>query len=445
MGMKVSLILPSLNVVKYIRQCLDSVLGQTLSDIEVLCIDAGSNDGTREILQEYADMDTRIILINSPIKSYGYQVNLGISVAHGEYIGIVETDDYIKDNMYEYLYNLAIEHDADMVSADALMVNNVSNNNVGRNIFTGDYTSRYFQVWNNTDLLIRHVLDQSIWDGIYKRKFLLQRKIRCNESKGAAFQDIGFLQQVHTFAENVVFSNQTLYCYRADRPDSSTNMPGWLKYIRQEWQFIINHDMCMQEEWLVHKRAVITRLVLAFICELRRSLIQSNYHYTNTEWYAEYWWLRERTIQCVSDGMVIEAWLSVYERKQLWLLVNTENGFFDMLKLEYCFPKYESDMLLHWADEPSVIFGCGALGKKVYDILLQSGRTVKGFVDNNSELWGTEYDGIKIYPPEDLNSCLNDFSVIVCNVYYSEEICSQLRRLGINEAKIHVYSPNGVR
>ena len=71
MGMKVSLILPSLNVVKYIRQCLDSVLGQTLSDIEVLCIDAGSNDGTREMLQEYADMDKRIMLINSPIKSYG--------------------------------------------------------------------------------------------------------------------------------------------------------------------------------------------------------------------------------------------------------------------------------------------------------------------------------------------------------------------------------------
>lgn len=444
-GIKVSLILPSLNVAKYIRKCLDSVRGQTLREIEVLCIDAGSDDGTREILQEYADADKRIMLIDSPRRSYGYQVNLGIQLAHGEYIGIVETDDYVQDNMYGHLYDLARTYSVEVVHADAVIVEGDTDKKNIRHIFSLHNKTRYFKKWGNVDLLTRHITDQSIWDGIYKREFLLQWRIRCNESHGAAFQDIGFLQQIHTFANNVVFSDQALYCYRADRPDSSTNTPGWLKYIRQEWKFIIGHEMCNLDEWIVHKSAVMTRLVTAFMCELRRSLIQSNYQYTHAEWYADYLWLREHTIQCVSDGMVIEAWLSVDERRKLWLLVNTENGFFDMLKLENCFPKYESDMLLHWADEPSVIFGCGALGKKVYDILLQSGRAVKGFVDNNSELWGTEYDGIKIYPPEDLNSCLNDFSVIVCNVYYSEEICSQLRRLGINEAKIHVYSPNGVR
>lgn len=445
MGIKVSLILPSLNVAKYIRKCLDSVLGQTLREIEVLCIDAGSDDGTREILQEYADADKRIMLIDSLRRSYGYQVNLGIQLAHGEYIGIVETDDYVQDNMYGHLYDLARTYSVEVVHADAVIVEGDTDKKDIRNIFSLHNKTRYFKKWGNLDLLIRHIADQNIWDGIYKKEFLLRWHIRCNESQGAAFQDIGFLQQVHTFAESMLFSNKALYCYRADRPDSSTNKPGWLKYIRQEWQFITEHEMCTQDEWIVHKSAVMTRLVTAFICELRRSFIQSNYQYMNEEWYAEYLWLRERTIQCVSEGLVVEAWLSVDERKKLWLLVNTENGFFDMLKLENCFPKYEADRLLRWTDEPSVIFGCGTFGKKVHDMLLQSGKQINGFVDNNSELWGTEYNGIKIYPPEELNKCLREYSVIVCNVYYSEEICSQLRRLGVNEAKIHIYSPNGVR
>lgn len=445
MGKKVSLILPSLNVVGYIHTCLDSVLNQTLSDIEILCIDAGSDDGTREVLQEYAVRDKRIRLIDSDIKSYGYQVNLGMSVANGEYIGIVETDDYVHNSMYEHLYGLAKSYNAEVAHVDAIFFEDDLGIWEERHIFSGNNLNRYYNCLGNTDVLTTHLTDTNIWDGIYKRDFLCKCNIRCNESKGAAFQDIGFLQQVHTLAESFIYSDKAFYYYRKDRLDSSTNKPGWLKYIKQEWQFLLQGSLVLQPEWTRHKMAVITRLVQTFINELKRSFVVSRCSCTNVEWYAEYWWLRERTIQCVSDGMVIEAWLSVYERKQLWLLVNTENGFFDMLKLEYCFPKYESDMLLHWADEPSVIFGCGALGKKVYAILLQSGRTVKGFVDNNSELWGTEYDGIKIYPPEDLNSCLNDFSVIVCNVYYSEEICSQLRRLGINEAKIHVYSPNGVR
>lgn len=444
MTIKVSLILPSLNVVKYIKQCLDSVLRQTLPEIEILCIDADSSDGTKEVLQEYEKLDERIRVIISPYKSYGYQVNLGISKARGEYVGIIETDDYVDTHMCEYLYQMAKTYEADVVHSEAVFISGAGGFQK-QHIFSEKHNDRYYCRFGNTDLLITHLTGVHLWDGLYRNTFLRQRNICCNESKGAAFQDIGFLQQVHTLAESFVYSDKAFYYYRKDRLDSSTNKPGWLKYIKQEWQFLLQGSLTVQQEWTRHKMAVITRLVQTFIYELGRSFGASGCSCMNTEWYYEYLWLREHTIQCVSDGMVIEAWLSVDERRKLWLLVNTENGFFDMLKLENCFPKYESDMLLHWADEPSVIFGCGALGKKVYDILLQSGRTVKGFVDNNSELWGTEYDGIKIYPPEDLNSCLNDFSVIVCNVYYSEEICSQLRRLGINEAKIHVYSPNGVR
>ena len=100
---EISVIMPSLNVAPYIRECMDSVLCQSLKNIEILCIDAGSTDGTWEILEEYARKDVRVQLIRSDKKSYGYQMNLGLKAANGEYIGIVETDDYILPETFEEL------------------------------------------------------------------------------------------------------------------------------------------------------------------------------------------------------------------------------------------------------------------------------------------------------------------------------------------------------
>ena len=101
----VSVIMPSLNVAPYIEMCMDSVLCQTLQQIEILCIDAGSTDGTLEILKKYALKDERIRILESSRKSYGYQINLGIKEAKGQYIGIVETDDFIDASMYRELYS----------------------------------------------------------------------------------------------------------------------------------------------------------------------------------------------------------------------------------------------------------------------------------------------------------------------------------------------------
>ena len=111
----ISVIMPSYNVKKYIRTCMESVLSQTLQDMEILIIDAGSEDGTLEVLQEYADRDDRICLVHSEKKSYGYQVNIGIQMARGKYIGIVETDDFIEPDMYGTLYEWARKNDADYV------------------------------------------------------------------------------------------------------------------------------------------------------------------------------------------------------------------------------------------------------------------------------------------------------------------------------------------
>ena len=111
---KVSVILPSYNVGHYIDECLQSVINQSLLDIEIICVDADSVDGTKEIIGSYLS-DSRIKLVTSQKKSYGYQVNLGMSLARGEYVSIVETDDFIAADMLEKLYSIAKKEDADIV------------------------------------------------------------------------------------------------------------------------------------------------------------------------------------------------------------------------------------------------------------------------------------------------------------------------------------------
>ena len=91
---KVSIVIPVYNVEHYLVECLDSAMNQTLHDIEIICVNDGSKDSSLEILLEYAKRDSRIKIIDKENAGYGHTMNLGIDMARGEYIGIIESDDY---------------------------------------------------------------------------------------------------------------------------------------------------------------------------------------------------------------------------------------------------------------------------------------------------------------------------------------------------------------
>ena len=233
---KATLILPSLNVDGYIEECLESVRCQSLEDIEILCIDAGSTDGTFEILREHAARDSRIRLIRSRVRSYGYQVNLGFSMARGEYVGIVETDDSIEPDMYETLCRVATEEGLDYAKG-------------------GFYTmatpcegERYLleHPLPDTGRLLSHTYytdsplspDVYIWNGVYRREFLERNRIRLNESPGAAFQDCGLRYLTDMNLERGMFIDRLLYRYRRDNAASSTYDPRFARFNLQECRYI---------------------------------------------------------------------------------------------------------------------------------------------------------------------------------------------------------------
>lgn len=120
-GPLISLIVPVYNVKDYLKTCLQSILEQTYKNLEIILVDDGSDDGSSGICDEYARMDQRIKTIHLPHSGVSAARNAGLAAATGELLGFVDSDDWIDHDMYQYLYALMQEHDADVSACTYLL------------------------------------------------------------------------------------------------------------------------------------------------------------------------------------------------------------------------------------------------------------------------------------------------------------------------------------
>ena len=239
---KVSVIIPIYNVDRYLRECLDSVIAQTLKEIEIICVNDGSTDDSLEIVKEYAKRDERIVVITGPNRGYGNAINNGLKSATGEFVGIVESDDYILPEMYEELYKVSQKYpELDMVKSDAIRFINSGNENertyikvCNRNLY-----DRVLSLKEEPDCYNAYMINTT---GIYRRRIIVDNGIRLNESKGAAYQDNGLWFQLFVCSRNIMFINKAFYMYRTDRAESSTNCTTFENAlcIFGEWQYILD-------------------------------------------------------------------------------------------------------------------------------------------------------------------------------------------------------------
>jgi len=230
--------MPSLNVGPYIEECISSVVGQTLKDIEIICVDAGSTDGTIEILEKYASSDSRIQIIHSDIKSYGHQMNLGLDAAKGEYIGIVETDDYILPQMYETLYTVAKDNNLDVLKSDfqKFVEENSSRQYSYMNIaYKPELYGRVIDPKDDIRVFLSNYQNQP---GVYLRSFIMDNGIKHHETPGAAFQDLGFKIQALSKAKRYMFYKGAFYMLRRDNPNSSVKNKGNIYAAANEWDWV---------------------------------------------------------------------------------------------------------------------------------------------------------------------------------------------------------------
>ena len=218
---KVSVIIPVYNADKYLRECLDSVVGQTLKDIEIICVNDGSTDASPAILEEYAKSDKCIKVISKPNAGYGHSMNVGFDAACGEYIGIVESDDFAELEMFEVLYNIAYEYDADVVKSNFFFYySKPKARNEFFELVPKGSCGKLFGHLEYTDVMYRK---PSIWSAIYKREFIYKNGIRFTETPGASYQDAAFNFKVWSCAERIYFVHEAYLHYRQDNELSSVN------------------------------------------------------------------------------------------------------------------------------------------------------------------------------------------------------------------------------
>lgn len=242
----VSIIVPVYNVETYLCQCMESLCRQTLHNIEIICVNDGSTDGSLAILQRYAERDSRILIIDKENGGYGKAMNIGIEHATGEYIGIVEPDDYVPLEMYEDLYSVAESNSLDLVKADFYRFKTEENGNMHLAYNHLDKSNQYYnQVLNPSIMPELITLIMNTWSGIYKRDFLKKHHIQHNETPGASFQDNGFFWQTFIRATRAMFLDRPYYMNRRDNPNSSVNSKDKVYCMNIEYDFI--RDLLMNE------------------------------------------------------------------------------------------------------------------------------------------------------------------------------------------------------
>lgn len=232
----VSVLVPIYNVEKYLEECLDSIINQTLTNIEIICINDGSTDNSLKIIKKYAKNDPRIVIISKKNSGYGDSMNKGLKKATGEYIGIVESDDWIELDALEKLYKLAKDNNVEVVKAnyynyyttpekaaqDGTIFHLVNSSEANKVINPRENQSIFYQ-------------KPAIWTGLYKKEFLDTNTIQFLPSPGASYQDTGFSFKVWSSAEKVYFTEEAFLHYRQDNEASSINNPGKVFCVSDEF------------------------------------------------------------------------------------------------------------------------------------------------------------------------------------------------------------------
>lgn len=214
----VSILVPAYNVSTYIRQCLNSIIKQTLANIEIICINDGSTDDTLRILKEYEKNDPRIKVIDKENTGYGNSMNIAIENATGKYIGIVESDDFVEPNMFERLYDEAVRNDLDVSRCNFYY--HITEN--GEDIKSNLNWIVHDEIYAPDERWEVFYQQPSVWANLYKTSFLRENKIKFLETPGASYQDTAFTFKVYSLASRFKIIPDPLIHYRVDSEGSST-------------------------------------------------------------------------------------------------------------------------------------------------------------------------------------------------------------------------------
>ena len=231
---KISIITPVYNSEKYLHQCIESIVNQTLEDIEIILIDDGSTDSSGEICEEYTKKDKRIKVIHNKNLGLGISYNLGIDTASGEYIGFIESDDYVQNNMFEELFSISLENNKPDIVKSAWYDVYEKDNQIIKDSQMLEFDSGIkFNIKEHPNLLTKQA---TVWSAVYRTDFLKNNNIRYLQTPGASYQDVSFSYKVFTLSESIVVTSNAYLYYRKDNEASSINSNEKSEVIFNEYE-----------------------------------------------------------------------------------------------------------------------------------------------------------------------------------------------------------------
>ena len=433
---KVSLIVPTYNVEQYLVECMESITNQTLEDIEVICINDGSTDGSLSILQSYADKDKRIIIVDKENGGYGIGMNIGLEMATGEYIGIVEPDDFVPVNMFGNLYDIAKGNNLDFVKADFYRFERATN---GDMFLTYNHLSKkeedYNVVFNpsETPEAIRWIMNT--WSGIYKREFLIKNNIRHNETPGASYQDTGFATLVTLLSKKMCFLEGHYYKYRKDNEGSSVKSNRKYKCIVDEFIWLRSR---------LKELGCDSDVDEAFFKETRLRAFFWNYSRLSEEYQEKFLHLEYVKKAALDfDESVLGYKIPDKEMKLKILSGDTEIREIENRKQSEYIEQYDELLKILQAYKKIVIVCSGKYGQSIYRLIKAADCKAGIYVcDNFTRGKMKEFDERYIFSVEETVAANKEACFIIANSNLGSELRKQVIGLGAEEKDIYLYERN---
>lgn len=273
----VSVIVPVYNVEQYLDKCLISLINQTLDNIEIICVNDGSTDSSLKILEKYANLDKRVVIINKQNSGVGLAREDGLRLAQGEYIGFVDADDWVSRKYYEKLYQKAVSSDADIAATSSVEMYFENEDSCLKQVGIKNNNAVLSTVDEKAPLFVNTGV---IWNKIYKKSFLKENNIK-QSGMNISFEDNYFTILSVILANRITTTNEAVYYYR----QIGTSLTKVVKDKKQFQitdlykkidDFLFMSNVADKEKWQMYinqrKVADISRLYNEILPKLKKAL-----------------------------------------------------------------------------------------------------------------------------------------------------------------------------
>lgn len=384
---KISVIIPCYNMKIYLGKCIDSILSQSIDSLEIICIDDGSSDGTKELLEDYQEKYNNIRFIFQNNEGAGNARNKGIKLAYGEYVAFMDADDFYPNaNTLEYLYDMALKNKANVCGGSFCSYRN------------GVYTYDGFRkgmVFKEKGWIEKKEFPTfaGYWRFLYRRSFLIRNNI-CFPGYRRA-QDVPFFLNAVSKADKVFCVKEVVYCYRKEHKlvkfDESKAV-DYIKAIRDSLSIAKNEELNSIYDALISElHGEATALMYYFAHEgsgeMKKAIHDINSIVQNRE--------DNKPVLLEGDGLdkyVEEIW---EERKALFEEIN----------------KYSKIL----------IYGAGTVGRKVLNFLRDNRYEPDAFIVSDKKQNPSDVEGVRVKSVEEYVNRQDECFILVATFSYLHE------------------------